>query len=214
MKTTLTKLVAALLLGMVTMAASAQRGYQVKGIVVDDEGPVAGATVVEQGTINGVSTGADGAFTLTVGGADVLVEVSCIGYTTVVSKASLLPQIVTLTPDNEYLDEVVVIGYGEVRKSDLTGSVVAMKPSELNRVKANTPEDLLLGKIAGLQITQGSGSAGSTGTPYPSRGHSPIFPTASPWVSRTARAPSRATNRTCSPHPSSSIPSCWTGTCF
>ena len=164
MKTTLKKLVVALLLGMVTMAASAQRGYQVKGVVVDAEGPVAGATVVEQGTSNGVSTAADGAFTIAVGSADALVEVSCIGYTTVISKASLLPQIVNLTPDNEYLDEVVVIGYGEVRKSDLTGSVVAMKPSELNRVKANTPEDLLLGKIAGLQITQGSGSAGSTGT--------------------------------------------------
>ena len=164
MKTTLIKWMAALLLGMVTMAASAQSGYQVKGIVVDDQGPIAGATVVEQGTLNGVSTGADGSFSLKVSSADAQVEVSCIGYTTLSLRAAQVEQIVTLIPDNEYLDEVVVIGYGEVRKSDLTGSVVAMKPSEINRVKANTPEDLLLGKIAGLQITQGSGSAGSSGT--------------------------------------------------
>lgn len=164
MKTTLKKWMAALLLGMVTMAASAQSGYQVKGIVVDDQGPIAGATVVEQGTLNGVSTGADGSFSLKVSSADAQVEVSCIGYTTLSLRAAQVEQIVTLIPDNEYLDEVVVIGYGEVRKSDLTGSVVAMKPSEINRVKANTPEDLLLGKIAGLQITQGSGSAGSSGT--------------------------------------------------
>ena len=164
MRTILKKLMATLLMGTVTVFASAQRGYQVKGVVVDDQGPIVGATVVEQGTANGVSTDEDGAYTLTVSSGDALVEVNCLGYVALVRKASLLPQIVTLTQDNEYLDEVVVIGYGEVRKSDLTGSVVAMKPSEINRVKANSPEDLLLGKIAGLQITQGSGSAGSTGT--------------------------------------------------
>ena len=164
MKTILKKLMTTVLVGMVCISAFAQRGYQVQGVVVDDQGPIVGATVVEQGTSNGVSTDADGAYTLTVSSGDALVEVNCLGYVALVSKASLLPQIVTLSQDNEYLDEVVVIGYGEVRKSDLTGSVVAMKPSEINRVKANSPEDLLLGKIAGLQITQGSGSAGSTGT--------------------------------------------------
>ncbi len=164
MKTNLSKLMGILLLSMVSVSVFAQRGYQVKGAVVDAEGPVIGATVVEVGTQNGVSTGTEGDFVLTVSGENALVEISCIGYTSIRYKANLLPRLVVLEADSQFLDEVVVIGYGEVRKSDLTGSVVAIKPSEINRVKANSPEDLLLGKIAGLQITQGSGSAGSTGT--------------------------------------------------
>ena len=164
MKSICTKLLTVILLCMSAIVVSAQRGYQVRGTVVDAQGPVVGATVVEQGTNNGVSTGLDGEFVLRVSGPDATVEVSCIGYATVSFRASQVPGRIQLSEDNEYLDEVVVIGYGEVRKSDATGAVVAMKPDELNRVKANTTEDLLLGKIAGLQITQGSGSAGSTGT--------------------------------------------------
>ena len=164
MKSIFTKIAGVLLLGLLSMPLSAQRGYQVKGTVNDAQGPVIGATVIEQGTRNGVSTGLDGDYVLTVSGPEATVEVSCIGYQTVTFRASQMPGRVVLQEDSEYLDEVVVIGYGEVRKSDATGSVVAMKPDELNRVKANTTEDILLGKIAGLQITQGSGSAGSTGT--------------------------------------------------
>jgi len=164
MKRIFTKLAGVLLLTLLSLPLSAQRGYQVKGTVNDAQGPVVGATVIEQGTRNGVSTGLDGEYVLTVSGPEATVEVSCIGYQTVSFRASQMPGSVLLQEDSEYLDEVVVIGYGEVRKSDATGSVVAMKPDELNRVKANTTEDILLGKIAGLQITQGSGSAGSTGT--------------------------------------------------
>ena len=164
MKRIFTKLAGVLLLTLLSLPLSAQRGYQVKGTVNDAQGPVVGATVIEQGTRNGVSTGLDGEYVLTVSGPEATVEVSCIGYQTVSFRASQMPGSVVLQEDSEYLDEVVVIGYGEVRKSDATGSVVAMKPDELNRVKANTTEDILLGKIAGLQITQGSGSAGSTGT--------------------------------------------------
>lgn len=153
MKSICTKLLTVILLCMSAIVVSAQRGYQVRGTVVDAQGPVVGATVVEQGTNNGVSTGLDGEFVLRVSGPDATVEVSCIGYATVSFRASQVPGRIQLSEDNEYLDEVVVIGYGEVRKSDATGAVVAMKPDELNRVKANTTEDLLLGKIAGLQIT-------------------------------------------------------------
>ena len=164
MKSTSSKLLGILLAGMVSIPVFAQRGYPVKGAVLDAEGPVVGATILEAGTQNGVSTGSEGEFALTVSSADALVEISCIGYAPVSYKAGLLPKMIVLEPDSQFLDEVVVIGYGEVRKTDATGSVVAMRPDELNRVKATTTEDLLLGKIAGLQITQGSGSAGSTGT--------------------------------------------------
>ena len=61
---------------------SAQGGYLVKGVVVDDQGPVIGATVLEQGTQNGAVTGLDGDYTLRVSNADALVEISCIGYAT------------------------------------------------------------------------------------------------------------------------------------
>ena len=65
-----------------------QGGYQVKGVVVDDMGPVIGAAVVQQGTTNGTSTGIDGDFVLTVPNGDTMIEISCIGYATQVFKAS------------------------------------------------------------------------------------------------------------------------------
>lgn len=69
----------------------AQGGYQVKGVVVDAAGPVIGATVLEQGTSNGTSTGLDGDYLLKVSTADALVEISCIGYATQVFKAASVP---------------------------------------------------------------------------------------------------------------------------
>ena len=161
MKKILTLLTALLVTAGVTAFA---QGYSVKGVISDQNGPVIGATVREQGTSRGTTTDQDGAYSLTVSSPDAIVEISCIGYTTVSFKAGELPQILPLSEDSEFLDEVVVIGYGEVRKTDLTGSVIAIKPSEINRVKMTTTTDLLLGKVAGLQITQGSGSPGSSGT--------------------------------------------------
>ena len=130
MKRILTSL-AVLLAACVTV--SAQGGYQVKGVVEDAIGPVIGASVIEQGTTNGVSTGLDGDFVLTVSNADALVEISCIGYATQVFKASEVPAKILLAEDTDFLDEVVVIGYGTVKKSDLTGSVSTVKADEINK---------------------------------------------------------------------------------
>ena len=99
----------------------AQGGYGVSGTVVDQFGPVIGAAVVEQGTSNGVSTGLDGSFSLTVSSPDAPVEISCVGYVTQTFPASMVPGTVALKEDTEYLDEVVVIGYGTVKKDDMTG---------------------------------------------------------------------------------------------
>ena len=93
MKRILTAL-AVLLAACVTV--SAQGGYQVKGVVEDAIGPVIGASVIEQGTTNGVSTGLDGDFVLTVSSPDATVEISCIGYATVNFKANAVPAVVTL----------------------------------------------------------------------------------------------------------------------
>ena len=111
----------------------AQGGYEVKGVVVDNVGPIIGATVIEQGTTNGASTGLDGDYVLTVSGPDAVVEISCIGYASQTFTASQIPATVTLAEDNQFLDEVVVIGYGTVKKDDMTGSIVAIKNEELNR---------------------------------------------------------------------------------
>ncbi len=139
----------------------AQGGYEVSGTIVDQFGPVIGAAVVEQGTSNGVSTGLDGEYSLTVTGPSALVEISCIGYASQTFQASMLPRTVTLTEDAEYLDEVVVIGYGTVKKDDMTGSVSAIKAEELNRGAVVNTQDLLKGKIAGLLVTPGDGGPGS-----------------------------------------------------
>ena len=158
-------LCAALVLSCIMGAqVSAQNGYEVKGVVVDAIGPVIGATVIEQGTSNGTSTGLDGDYTLTVSGADAVVEVSCIGYATQTFVASQLPKTVTLTEDTQFLDEVVVIGYGTVKKEDMTGSVTAIKTEELNRGAMVNTQDMLKGKVPGLHVIPGDGGPGAGST--------------------------------------------------
>ena len=82
----------------------AQGGYEVKGVVVDAIGPIIGATVIEQGTANGASTGLDGDYILYVSSADAVVEFSCIGYASQSFVASQVPATVTLGEDNQFLD--------------------------------------------------------------------------------------------------------------
>ena len=155
---------ASLAFALVCVSVSAQSGYLVRGVVVDAQGPVIGATVMQQGTTNGTSTGLDGDYSLTVPNADALVELSCIGYASQVYKASAVPAKVVLSEDTEFLDDVVVIGYGTVKKSDLTGSVSTVKADEINKGVITTPADLLRGKTAGVVVTSGSGMPGSGAT--------------------------------------------------
>ena len=146
------------------VSVSAQGGYEVKGVVVDAIGPVIGATIIEQGTTNGAATGLDGDYVLTVSSADAVVEISCIGYATQTFTASQVPATVTLGEDTQFLDEVVVIGYGTVKKEDMTGSVTAIKSEELNCGAMVTTQDMLKGKVPGLLITPGDGGPGSGST--------------------------------------------------
>ena len=164
MKKILTTMAAVILSSLAAVAVSAQGRYTVKGVVVDQTGPVIGATVVELGTSNGAVTGLDGDYSLNVASADALIEISCIGYTTVSFKASEVPSTVTLSEDTEFLDEVVVIGYGTVKKSDMTGSVSAVKADQLNKGIVTSPAELLTGKSAGVVVTAGDGAPGSGST--------------------------------------------------
>ena len=163
MKKILSILAAIALSGVMGITASAQ-GYAVRGVVVDQMGPVIGAAVMEAGTTNGAVTDLDGNFSFRVSSPDATVEVSCIGYTTQSFKASAMPATITLVEDNEFLDEVVVIGYGTVKKSDLTGSVATVKADEINKGVITSPADLLRGKSAGVVVTAGSGMPGSAAT--------------------------------------------------
>ena len=156
--------VAALLFCLAGTTVSAQSGYQVKGVVVDASGPVIGATVMEQGTSNGTSTGLDGDYVLNVSSPDAIVVISCIGYTAQSFKASAVPAVVTIVEDSEFLDDVVVIGYGTVKKSDMTGSIATVKADEINKGVITSPADLLRGKSAGVVVTAGSGMPGAGAT--------------------------------------------------
>ena len=105
---------------------SAQVRYEVKGTVVDELGPVAGVSVVELGTMNGTSTDLDGHFILVVSSQLSEVEISCIGYVSQIWEAASVPGTVVLEADSEFIEELVIIGYGTVKKDDLTGSVSAI----------------------------------------------------------------------------------------
>ncbi len=152
------------LLLAVTATVFAQGGYQVKGVVEDAMGPVIGATVMEAGTTNGTSTGLDGDFVLRVSNANATIEISCIGYASQTFKASAVPARILLEEDTHFLDEVVVIGYGTVKKSDLTGSVSTVRADEVNKGVITTPADMLRGKSAGVVVTSGSGMPGAGAT--------------------------------------------------
>lgn len=138
-----------------------QAKKKVTGIVKDQNGePIIGANVVEKGTTNGTVTDVDGKFSLEIAEGGVL-AVSYIGYTsrelTVGNQNTLNIQ---LREDTEALDEVVVIGYGTVKKSDLTGSVSSVKSDELLAVPQSMISSALQGRSAGVHVKQNGGAPG------------------------------------------------------
>ena len=149
---------------------SAQNGYLVKGVVEDAMGPVIGATVLQQGTTNGTATGLDGEFSLSVPKSDVLVEISCIGYATQVFKASEVPARVLLVEDTEFLDDVVVIGYGTLSKKEVSASIVQVDSKDFFRGTTNNPMTMLTGKVAGLNVVTSQGSNPNAASDYQIRG--------------------------------------------
>lgn len=135
----------------------------VSGTVSDDTGePLMGATVLLKGTSRGVSTNLDGEFSFSVPKNGTLV-VSYIGFDTQDVKIEGRPKIdIVLKADTEMLDEVVAIGYGTVKKSDLTGAVSSVAGSELVKVPVATAAQALQGKAAGLNIVSQNGAPGSS----------------------------------------------------
>lgn len=135
----------------------------VKGIVKDTTGePIIGANVIVKGTTNGTITDFDGNFLLNANKGDIII-VSFIGYRSQEAQAAASMNII-LKDDTELLDEVVVIGYGSVKKDDLSGSVVAIKAEEMNKGAVTSPQELIMGKVPGLSVSQGDGAPGAGST--------------------------------------------------
>ena len=148
-----------LLLGLfLSVGAFAQN--DVKGIVKDASGePIIGATIRVVGQDGGAITDFDGNFTIKAApGAKI--QVSYIGYKTVELPVSA-NMIVTLQDDTQLLSDVVVIGYGRAKKEDLTGSVTAIKPDEMSKGITSSASDMLVGKIAGVDVITAGGSPGA-----------------------------------------------------
>lgn len=135
----------------------------VKGKVLDVNGePIIGAAVKEVGTTNGTVTDFDGNFSFE---ADVqgTLEVSYVGYKIKKLKIEADQMLaVTMEEDAELLDEVVVIGYGTMKRSDLTGAVTSIKTADITATPTTNALKSLQGKVAGLDITQSSGQPGAT----------------------------------------------------
>lgn len=150
----------ALMCGLfLTVSAFAQQ-VTVKGHVKDATGEaIIGATVRVVGQEGGTVTDYDGNFTINASQGAKL-QVSYIGYQTASVEAR--PNVViTLQDDAQTLDNVVVIGYGRAKKDDLTGSVTAMKPDELSKGITNNATDMLVGKIAGMDVQTAGGTPGA-----------------------------------------------------
>ncbi|AUS04346.1 SusC/RagA family TonB-linked outer membrane protein [Pseudotamlana carrageenivorans] len=160
----------------------AQQGTTVTGVITDSETntPLPGVNVIEKGTRNGTSTDFDGNFTLTVSSSNAHLELSYIGYKTldvaVAGKSSIT---VALEPDAQSLNEVVVVGYGSVKKKDLTGSVGTVGPEALTERNITDPLEALQGNIAGVQIASSTGRLGD-GYDISIRGQNTFNPNAQP----------------------------------
>jgi len=143
-------------------AKSATKKVQIEGLVLDATGePAIGASVLVKGTTNGTITDFDGKFTVEASEDDVLVF-SYVGFKPQELKAAKDMK-VTLKEDNELLEEVVVIGYGTVRKSDMTGAIASVKTDELNQTVPSL-EQALIGHTPGVEIKQTSGAPGASAT--------------------------------------------------
>ena len=136
---------------------------EITGTITDETGaPLPGATVRIKGSLNGTVTDLDGKFSIEVGD-DAILQVSYVGY--ILQEISVNGQTtidVQLVPDATQLDELVIIGYGTQKRSDVTGAIGSVKTEDFNKGVISNPVDLLQGKVAGVNITSTSGEPGAS----------------------------------------------------
>lgn len=126
--------------------------------------PIIGANIVEKGTTNGTITDVNGKFSLSVS-PNATIVIRYVGYKTQeIPVENTRTFNIRLEEEAIQLGEVVAIGYGTVKKTDATGSVTAIKPNAMNKGQVTNAQDMLLGKIAGVNITTGGGTPGTGAT--------------------------------------------------
>jgi len=145
---------------IITLGIFAQ-DVQVKGKVIDDNGDtLPGVSIVIEGTTRGAITDMDGKYSITVGANSTLLF-SYVGYATQRINVNDQTEInVTLVTDLARLDEVVVIGYGTVKKTDLTGAVTSLNDETLTQGVVTNVDQMMIGRAAGVQVYQNSSEPG------------------------------------------------------
>lgn len=149
---------------MMGLSAASWAQITVTGTVSDGQKvPLPGATVMEKGTSNGATTDFDGNFTIQLSDENAILAISFLGYAT--RELSLNGQTnisIQLQEDSSQLDEVVVVGYGVQKKSDVTGSIASVKSEDFNKGVVANPGQLLQGKVSGVNVTSVSGEPGAS----------------------------------------------------
>lgn len=147
----------------IILTAQHTAGFVVRGVVEDESGiPLVGANIVEKGTTVGTIADIDGKFNLTVSKKGTVLTVSFLGYVTKEIEANLTSLKITLTESSKQLDEVVVVGYGTMRKRDVTGAISSLSSNEIEQKIPTNVFDALQGQVAGVQIVSGSGQPGES----------------------------------------------------
>jgi iron complex outermembrane receptor protein len=181
-KTSIIKIVLFNLFLFISFTGFSQR-TQVEGVVTDAKtgDPLPGVSIVEKGTTNGTTTNASGEYSITVS-AEAVLEYSFVGYQPKEIDVNGRTKIdIQLQQKVEELEEVVVIGYGQVKQEDATGSLSKISSDDFQRGAITSPQKLLQGKSAGVQVTTSGGAPGS-GTQIRIRGASSLTASSDPLI--------------------------------
>ena len=159
-------MVTGFMIGFSVCALAQSKGIKITGVVVDAQGQaIAGASIKVKGSTTATASDASGKFSLTVANGKAVVQVSNIGYSSkeeTVGSQKLLN--ITLSEDSKLLSDVVVIGYGQVKRKDLTGSVSSVQMSDLAKAPVKSFDDALGGRVSGVQVTSPDGMPGAAPT--------------------------------------------------
>ena len=159
-----------------------QEKFSVKGVIVDVLGnKIAGVVIRESGTQNATSSDDNGEFSLTVNSANAVLDISYIGFQTIVGLPVREEMEITLQEDDTELDEVVVVGYGSQRKVSVVGAVQSVKPEELRTPSSNLSNSFA-GRLSGVVAFQRTGQPGADGSDFYIRGISTFSGATNPLI--------------------------------
>jgi len=159
------RLLPALLITLLLALQTFAQQRTITGKVTDNTGaPVSGATVTVKGTNIATSTGSDGSYKINVPQDAGTLVISAVGYGNLEAAISGSSVDVSITPTQSSLNEVVVVGYGTARKRDLTGAVASVKAKDFNQGVFASPDNLIQGKVAGVQVINNTGAPGGAST--------------------------------------------------